>query len=152
MNSKHVHAIERSVDQAHIWINELAEEFGTDDHHLAYRILRAVLHTIRDRITVEESAQLAAQLPTLVRGVYYEGWRPSATPQRYHDRETFLRRIADEALLDGPTEASYAAAAAAAVLRRHVSKGELADVLAILPTEIRLLLEEIEPAGRTRGA
>ena len=95
-----------------------------------------------DRITVEESAQLAAQLPTLIRGIYYEGWRPSTTPLRYHDRETFLRKIAREALLTGSTEASYAVTAAAAVLRRHVSEGEIDDVLAMLSAEIRQLLSE----------
>jgi len=142
MTTRHVDVIDRSGEQAHIWINEVAQEFGTDDHQLAYRILRAFLHAVRDRITVEEAAQLAAQMPTLVRGIYYEGWRPSTTPQRYHDRETFLRKIADEALVAGTTEASYAVTAAAAVLRRHVSQGEVEDVLAILPTEIRELLAE----------
>jgi len=141
MTTRHVDVIDRSGEQAHIWINEVAQEFGTDDHQLAYRILRAFLHAVRDRITVEEAAQLAAQMPTLVRGIYYEGWRPSTTPQRYHDRETFLRKIADEALVAGTTEASYAVTAAA-VLRRHVSQGEVEDVLAILPAEIRELLAE----------
>jgi len=142
MTTRHVDVIERSTEQAHIWINDVAEQFGTEDHQLAYRILRAFLHAVRDRITVNESAQLAAQLPLLVRGVYYEGWRPSATPEGYHDRETFLRKVADEALLDGTTEASYAVAASATVLRRHVSEGEIKDVLAILPAEIRALLTE----------
>jgi uncharacterized protein (DUF2267 family) len=142
MTTRHVEMIDRSVEQAHIWIDDVADEFGTEDHQLAYRILRAFLHAVRDRITVEESAQLAAQLPTLVRGIYYEGWRPSATPLGYRDRETFLRKIAEEALLAGSTEASYAVAAAAAVLRRHVSEGEIADVIAILPAEIRQLLAE----------
>ena len=142
MSTRHVDLIDRSVEQAHLWINEVADEFGTEDHQLAYRILRAFLHAVRDRITVEEVAQFAAQLPTLVRGIYYEGWRPGATALGYHDRETFLRKIADEALLAGSTEASYAAtaAAAAAVVGRHVSEGELADVLATLPTEIRQLV------------
>ena len=142
MTTHHVDVIDRSVEQAHVWVNDVADEFGTEDHQLAYRILRAFLHALRDRITVEESAQLAAQLPTLIRGIYYEGWRPSTTPLRYHDRETFLRKIADEALLAGSTEASYAVTAAAAVVRRHVSEGEVADVLAILPAEIRELLGE----------
>lgn len=142
MTSRHVDVIERSAEQAHVWINDVAERFGSEDAQTGYRILRAFLHALRDRITVEESAQLAAQLPVLVRGIYYEGWRPSTTPQRYHDRETFLRRIADEALLAGATEASYAVTAAAAVLRRHVSEGEIEDVLAILPPELRQLLAE----------
>jgi uncharacterized protein (DUF2267 family) len=142
MTTGHVDVIGRSVEQANVWINDIAEEFGTDDRREAYRILRAVLHALRDRITIEEGAQLAAQLPELVRGVFYEGWRPSAIPMTYHDRETFLRRIAEEALLAGTTEASYAVAAATTVLRRHVSAGELEDVLAVLPAEIRELLAE----------
>jgi uncharacterized protein (DUF2267 family) len=144
MTTRHVDLIDRSVEQAHIWIDDVADEFGTDDHQLAYRIMRAFLHAVRDRITVEESAQLAAQLPTLVRGIYYEGWRPSATPLGYRDRETFLQKIAGEALLAGSTEASYAVTAAAAVLRKHVSSGEVADVVAILPAEIRQLLAEAD--------
>jgi uncharacterized protein (DUF2267 family) len=140
MTTGQLDVIDRSVEQAHVWVNDVAEGFGTDDRQLAYRILRAFLHAVRDRITVEESAQLAAQLPLLVRGIYYDGWRPAATPQSYHDRETFLRRIADEALLDGLTEASYATDAAMAVLRRHISEGEVQDVLAILPAELRDLL------------
>jgi uncharacterized protein (DUF2267 family) len=145
MTTHHVDVIDRSVEQAHVWINDVADEFGTEDHQLAYRILRAFLHAVRDRITVEESAQLSAQLPLLVRGIYYEGWRPSATPLRYHDRETFLRKIADEALLAGSTEASYAVSAAVTVLRRRVSEGEVDDVLAILPADIRRLLGEAAP-------
>jgi uncharacterized protein (DUF2267 family) len=144
MTTRQLDVIERSVEQAHIWINDVADEYGTDNKQEAYRILRAFLHAVRDRITVEESAQLAAQLPALIRGIYYEGWRPSATPQRYHDRETFLRRIADEALLAGTTEASYAVTAAATVLGRHVSEGEIDDMLATLPAEIRQLLTEAE--------
>jgi uncharacterized protein (DUF2267 family) len=131
--------IDRSVEQAHIWVNDVADAFGTDDRRLAYRILRAFLHALRDRITVEESAQLAAQLPLLVRGVYYEGWRPATVPQSYH-REAFLRRIADEASLDGLTEASYSCEAAMETLRRHISEGEIDDVLAIIPEELRELL------------
>jgi uncharacterized protein (DUF2267 family) len=141
MATGQVEMIGRNVELTNVWINEIAEAVGTEDRHEAYRILRAVLHAIRDRITLDESAQLAAQLPELVRGVFYEGWRPSAIPMRY-DADAFLRRIADEALLAGPTEASYAVRAAADVLRRHVSLGEIEDVLANLPADIRELLAE----------
>jgi len=44
--------IERSVEKAHIWLNELAQELGVDDRQYAYRALRAVLHALRDRLTV----------------------------------------------------------------------------------------------------
>jgi uncharacterized protein (DUF2267 family) len=93
-----------------------------------------------DRLPVDEAAQLAAQLPVLIRGIYYEGWDPSRTPLTYHGVAGFLDRMADEASLHGETEASYGASAAAAVLRRHVSAGEIEDVLAALPPALRALL------------
>jgi len=132
--------IERSVEKAHLWLNDVAAEMGTDDHNAAYRVLRAYLHALRDRLPVDEAAQLAAQLPELIRGIYYEGWNPSATPVRYRTFAEFLERIADEAVLDGETEASFASSAAASVLRRHVSAGEIDDIRAILPEELRPIL------------
>ncbi|HZE04598.1 MAG TPA: DUF2267 domain-containing protein [Solirubrobacteraceae bacterium] len=141
MTPTHVDTIDRSVEQAHIWINDLAEELGTEDLHEAYRVLRAFLHAVRDHLPVDEAAQLSAQLPIFVRGVFYEGWEPSRTP--VHDRgvDSFLRRIATEARLAGETEASFAATGAARVLRRHVTPGEEASVLHALPHHVRELLE-----------
>jgi uncharacterized protein (DUF2267 family) len=92
-------------------------------------------------LSVDEAAQLAAQLPQLIRGVYYEGWDPSKTPQAYRHPNEFLERVASEAALHGQTEASHAAAAAARVLYGHVSEGELSDVFQLLPAEIRVLLQ-----------
>jgi uncharacterized protein (DUF2267 family) len=136
----HVDIIGRNVEKTNAWLIELADELQTSDRQFAYRVLRAFLHAVRDRITVVEAAQLAAQLPELIRGIYYEGWVPSKTPVRYRSTDEFLRRIASEALLAGETEASYAATAAARVLRRHVSEGELEDVLGMLPKELRPLV------------
>ncbi|MGZ5337679.1 MAG: DUF2267 domain-containing protein, partial [Solirubrobacterales bacterium] len=101
----------------------------------------AYLHAVRDRLTVEEAAQLAAQLPVLIRGIYYENWVPSRTPISYRSVDEFLKRVADEALLPGETEASYACSAAARVLRRHVSEGEIEDVIAVFPKELEVVLE-----------
>ena len=132
--------IARSAESAHIWVNEVAEELGTDDRDQAYRVLRAYLHALRDRLPVNEAAQLAAQLPELIRGIYYEGWKPSVTPVHYRSLAGFLDRVAEEALLGGETSASYAVGAAAAVLQRHVTAGEIEDVRAILPQELRPIL------------
>jgi uncharacterized protein (DUF2267 family) len=132
--------IERNVEKAHIWLDEVAEQLGGDDHRQAYRVLRAYLHALRDRLTVDESAQLAAQLPDLIRGIYYEGWNPSSTPVKYHGLAGFLDRVAADAGLDGETSASYAVSAAAGVLRRHVSAGEIDDVRAQLPDELLPIL------------
>jgi uncharacterized protein (DUF2267 family) len=132
--------IERNVEKTHIWLSELSDQLGTEDHRYAYRVLRAYLHALRDRLTVDEAAQLAAQLPDLIRGIYYEGWKPSQTPVRYRGLTDFLDRVAADAQLDGETAASYAVSAAAEVLRRHVAAGEIEDIRAQLPEDLLPIL------------
>ncbi|MGO9247705.1 MAG: DUF2267 domain-containing protein [Solirubrobacteraceae bacterium] len=133
--------IERSVEKAHIWLKELAEELGVEDRQYAYRALRAVLHALRDRLTVDVAAKLAAQLPTLIRGIYYEDWDPSRTPLPIHDVEAFLDHVVKEGHMAGETEASLAVTAVARVLREHVTEGEIDDVLAVLPDKLKVLIE-----------
>lgn len=132
--------IQRSTEKAHLWLDDLAGELGIDDRQESYRVLRAYLHALRDRLPVDEAAQLAAQLPELIRGIYYEGWKPSRTPMKYAGFADFLSRVAAEAMLEGETEASFAVNAAATVLRRHVSEGEIDDIRSILPEDLRLIL------------
>jgi hypothetical protein len=88
---------DRSVQKSNEWLKDLMERLGTDDRRYAYRVLRAHFHLLRDRLTVDEAAQLAAQLPHLLRGVFYEGWDPSRTPETYRHREEFLSRLAGRA-------------------------------------------------------
>ncbi len=137
MTTTRVDIIDRSVEKAPIWINDLAEELGTDDGHHAYRVLRAFLHALRDHLPVDEAAALAAQLPIFIRGVFYESWDPSGTPERVRDLDSFLRRIADEGGLAGETQASFAATAAYRVMSRHISAGETGSLLHVLPEQLR---------------
>jgi uncharacterized protein (DUF2267 family) len=134
-------ALERSVEKTRQWIDDTAMELGTEDRLAAFRTLKAVLHAMRDGITVEAAARLAAELPDRLRWAFYEGWCPSRVPVTYHDRDEFLRGVASEVGLAGPTEASYAVASVGAVLARHVSELEIDDVLGALPGQVRCLLE-----------
>jgi uncharacterized protein (DUF2267 family) len=94
-----------------------------------------VLHALRDRLTVEEAAQLGAQLPMLVRGIYYEGWDPSRVPVRM-DREEFLQRIRREFpySVEGGVEPLLRTVLVA--LRQHISEGEWEDVKSSVPKEL----------------
>jgi hypothetical protein len=47
MTTARVDRIDRSVEKAHVWINDTAEELGTEDSHQAYRVLHAFLHAVR---------------------------------------------------------------------------------------------------------
>jgi len=149
MTTNRVDVIDRSVEKTHIWLSDLAEELGSEDRHYAYRVLRAFLQALRDHLPADEAASLAAQLPIFLRGVFYEGWNPSRTPEHARDLDSFLARIAGEAGLAGETEASMAATAANRVLSRHISAGEAGSILHELPRHLRELLSpEAMPDGR----
>ena len=91
-----VSALDHATQSAHTWVRDVAREFDTEDLEFAYRVLRAWLHTLRDRLSVEASAHFAAQLPDLIRGVFYAGWNHSAVPEKY-DVEEYALRFAHEA-------------------------------------------------------
>lgn len=131
--------IEGSIHTANSWIKELADELAWDDRERVYHALRAVLHALRDRLTVDEAADLGAQLPLVIRGLYYEGWDPSSTPLRERRREEFLRHIAAAFPGQAQIYPEGIAWAVFKVLEKHVSSGEIRDVLHVLPAEIRSL-------------
>lgn len=135
-----VRSLEHGIQATNEWFHEVADELGTEDRRYAYRALRAYLHAVRDRLAVDEAAQLAAQMPDLLRGIYYEGWNPSATPAGYRRESEFLQRVVAEGGYAGTTEAGVAVQAAAAVVRRRISVGELSDVAAELPAELATLV------------
>src|SRR5271166_430754 len=80
MSDTQVAALDHTVQQTNVWLKRLGEELHIDDRHVAYSALRAVLHVLRDRLTAEQAVHLGAQLPLLVRGLYYEGWRLTDRP------------------------------------------------------------------------
>jgi uncharacterized protein (DUF2267 family) len=141
MTTASVDAIERTVHKTNEWLADLDRELGGESRAEAWRALRGYLQVLRDRLTLDEGAQLAAQLPQLLRGVFYEGFDPGNQPQPIRDREAFLALIAERARLDDPDEAAAVAAGATRVLRRHISEGEIDDVFAQLPAHIREVLE-----------
>jgi len=77
MQSTGVSALDGTIQKTNIWLREVMDELGSDDRHRAYLALRSVLHSLRDRLTIEEATDLGAQLPILVRGFYYDAWNPS---------------------------------------------------------------------------
>src|ERR1700704_1098508 len=135
-----VDAIERSVHKTNEWLHQPGAERGTEDREDAWRVLRAYLQLLRDQLTVDEAAQLAAQLPLVVRGAFYEAFDPSEQPAKLRDREQFIAAFAERAQLDAG-RAAQAVEAATRVLRSHVHEGELDDVLAPLPSEVRQVLQ-----------
>jgi uncharacterized protein (DUF2267 family) len=130
---------DETIHLTNSWLKELMEDLGWEDRHRAYRALRAALHALRDRLPVESAAHLAAQLPMLVRGFYYEGWRPAATPSRDRKAESFLEPVERAFAKEPDVDAKEVVRAVFALLDRHVSPGEVEDVRRVLPEDIRSL-------------
>ena len=84
-----------TLEKTGSWLEELAKDLGNVPVQRAYSVLRAVLHALRDRLTVEQAVTLGAQLPVLVRGFYYDGWRPADGPAQWRHKEEFLGHVAN---------------------------------------------------------
>jgi uncharacterized protein (DUF2267 family) len=128
-----------TLQTTHVWLNDIEECLGWGDPQRAYHALRAVLHALRDRLPVEQVAALAAQLPMLVRGLYYEGWHPHGKPLKERHQEAFLAHIAVAFRDDPDADPEQITRAVFGVLAKHVSAGEIEGVMNCLPAELRAL-------------
>ncbi len=131
--------IDHTVQLTHSWINELDEQLGWKDKSQSYRVLRSVLQAIRDWLQVNEAADFAAQLPSLLRGVYYEQWRPSAVPVKQRSKQDFIARI-NHGFAGNPVY--YTPEVVSIVFRflsTKIGSGEIEDVRRALPADLRAL-------------
>lgn len=143
MSATGLEVFDTTVQVTNTWLKQIAADLHWGDRHRAYLALRGTLHALRDELNVDQAALLAAQLPMLVRGIFYEGWDPSKTPARDRKREDFLWRVAAEfARADPSVDPVRAARAVLRVLSAHVSAGELNQVRHVLPAGVRDLWPE----------
>ncbi len=139
MSASGLEILDTSVQKTHVWLKEIMERLETADRHRAYMALKVTLHALRDRLSVEEAAQLGAQLPLIVRGLFFEGWRPAAKPDRTKAWENFMRPVYLAACQDGSFTPEEVVSAVFDVLSKHVSSGEIDDVIGQLPRDLRIL-------------
>lgn len=132
---------DKTVHLTNTWLKDIAFEMSWEDRHRAYLALRGCLQSLRDRLTVEEAADLGAQLPMLVRGFYYEGWKPSALPEKVKSKDAFLEKIRNYFPDGDAIDPEPVAKAVFKMLYHRISEGEIQDIKQILPPE----LEELWP-------
>lgn len=137
--------IERSSHDAFVWLHQIADGLNRDDDlRSAYHALRAVLHTLRDTLAPDEAMDLASQLPTLIRGIYFEGYHLADKPVVHRGRQDFV--LAVDALLTG--EGSYTVDPERCVmvvfdtLSEHLSEGQVVHARGMLHKEVQELWRE----------
>jgi len=127
---------DKTVQETNLWLKDVMERVGTYDRHRAYSALRAVLHALRDRIGPESAAHLGAQLPMLVRGVYYEGWDPTGKPTKERHLADFLAHVATELRQAQPDEVERATRAVFDVLSKRINFDEAYKIASMLPRDV----------------
>ena len=140
----HAHVFESYVASASKWLEQLMTilEFPAGSEGRAVHALRAGLHAIRDRLPPSEVLDLGAQLPMIIRGIYFEGWTLTNDPTRIRDRAAMIERVRRE-LRPDQLDPLDVLSAVIALLVDHVSRGELEDVVATLPRSIASLWHEL---------
>jgi uncharacterized protein (DUF2267 family) len=139
MSATGLSTFDETVQLSNQWLNELMRAVNWDDKHRAYRLLRATLHALRDRLTVHEAVQLGAQLPMLIRGLYYDGWHMRDAPPSERTKSAFLGHIEAAFKQDPNTDTEGLVRQVFALLARRISPGEIDDVKHVLPADVRAL-------------
>jgi uncharacterized protein (DUF2267 family) len=132
----HVSTIERNINTTNVWLNEISDELNQIDKEEAWTRLGAVLQTVRDRIPVDEAADFAAQLPELIRGVYFQSWNPSDTPKTWRHREEYLGAFNEKLGPHDPIDAEETIRAVLKVAARHMDNAALKKVKDTHPKEV----------------
>lgn len=135
----HVPVFESTLQTTHDWLRELELVASLRNESEAYSVLRAVLHSLRDRLMPDEAVNLAAELPMLIRGFYYEGWKPGSTPKKQRSLGDFLRDMPPLPCPDETFDAEKAVRSVFLVLDHRISEGEIDDIRYMLPEEVRSL-------------
>jgi uncharacterized protein (DUF2267 family) len=140
-----LHLFDSHLETANRWIKELIEELQLTRHDYprALPALRAGLHAIRDRLPPNEVLDLGAQLPTLIRGIYFDGWTLHRDAKAIRDRAAMIARVKQELAPDLRIDPVNVLRAVIRMLERHVSAGEIRDIVATLPKPVAALWREL---------
>jgi uncharacterized protein (DUF2267 family) len=136
-----------ALHTANIWLADIGAALGTRDRHYTHGVVRAWMHTLRDRLTVDAAAKFSAQLPELLRGVYYDGWEPNKAPVKYNV-EQYIQRFAAQASIPA-VQVPTTAATITEVMADRMSPGQVNETLAELPTDLRATVTGTGPVGRS---
>ena len=136
---------DKFAQEGNEFLHELARDLGhPEELDKTMILLKATLHTLRDRITIGESFDLLSQLPLVLKGVYTEHWKYKETPEKYKSYDEFITAVKEEQRLHGETEFNWSEKTDELVTtvfstlhRKYLSGGQLEHVINNLPKEIQ---------------
>jgi uncharacterized protein (DUF2267 family) len=147
MSESGVAALDHTVQETNIWIKATAKQLHFEERHHAYSALRAVLHALRDRLTPDSAVHLGAQLPMLVRGIYYEGWHMAGKPTADKSTQDFADHVQQQLPPQFPMDPLTVSRGVLEVLWERLDPGEIAKVIDQLPIALRNLWPQAAQRG-----
>jgi uncharacterized protein (DUF2267 family) len=138
MSATGLDVFDRTLQTTHIWLDEIMEAIGPD-RQVAWHVLGAVLRTLRDRLPLGLAAHLGAQLPLLVRGLYYDQWHPRPKPLKLRSAKQFLDEVSGALGGIRPVDPEKATRATFQVLNHYLDPGQVQNVREALTENVRRL-------------
>lgn len=124
------------------FLREVAETLACDEAR-AEGLTLAVFQVLRDRLTVKEAADVAAQMPTPLKRLWTAGDYADRHVEKLHEQE-FLGRVRRFAGLPDDAEAARAVRGVFRALQHLLGSasgrnGEAWDVFSVLPKDLKRL-------------
>ena len=135
MSATGLEVFDKTLHTTNVWLDEIIAALGPD-RKFAWKVLSVVLHKLRDRLPVELSAHLSAELPLLVRGVYYDQFEPANQPTAW-GRKAFVAEVSHWLADIRPVDPDDAVQTVFAVLSRHIPGGQIEKVKHALPADLQ---------------
>ena len=135
MSATGLDVFDKTLQTTNIWLDEIANRLRPD-RQLAWKVLSVVLHKLRDRLPLNLAAHLSAELPLLVRGVFYDQFEPAKQPTDW-TLEPFVEEVSKWLSDVRPVDPRAAIQAVFSVLSRHVPRGQIENVQGALPADLR---------------
>ncbi|WP_446214170.1 DUF2267 domain-containing protein [Micromonospora sp. IBSANI012] len=134
-------AFESSLEKTNIILKDIEQAYGwpKEQRNQSYCALRTVLHLLRDRMPVQESVEFSAQLPVLVRGIYFDGWKPMDVPIKLN-RDDFLLEVRRHFPYDVEGGTERVVQVVLDALSRHVTQGQWDDVKDTMPSDLQRMM------------
>jgi uncharacterized protein (DUF2267 family) len=147
MSSNGLEVFDKTLETTHAWLNEIMKDLGPD-RQVAWKVLSVVLRKLRDRLPIGLAAHLGAQLPILIRGIYYDQFEPGKLPTACDSHEEFVAEVAEWLTDIRPVDPDAAVRSVFKVLSHHVDPGQITKVREALPKSLRQTWENsaaVEP-------
>jgi uncharacterized protein (DUF2267 family) len=138
---------DKFAQEGNAYINQLAADLGhPEEQGQAYILLRAVLHTLRDRIMMSEALHVLSQLPMFLKGVFAEHWEYRDQPLQIESLEEFKDAVKQEQARHGEQQFNWAQSTEDLISMvltslgtRYLTEGQLQHIAMQMPKDVQPL-------------